>query len=171
MRRYLRLLGFAMFAAVLTSGCGGLLESVLEDNSALPVKDEAGLTKLGQEVGQALQSADFAAAYSLAAEQLKARQTEEQFTAEVQNDWQLGTEGVRPLKFDFELWMPYEEEFDELDGMPRTIKYSQLLGIVRLSFALEIEDDEVLRSLDVDAVVVDDGGEPKLAHLEFHKAE
>ena len=114
---------------------------------------------------------DHAAAYALAAAQLKGRQTEEQFTAEVKNTWQLVTEGARPLKVEFEPWMPFEEEFDEWEGMPKDIKYGQLLGIVSLEFVLEIEDEEVVRSFRADAVVVDEGGQPKLAYLEIHESD
>jgi hypothetical protein len=153
------------------AGCGNLLETVLVDNSQPPVKNEAGLKKLGQQLGDALLKPDYAAAYALGAAQLKGRQTEEQFTAEVKNRWQLETEGARPLRFEFEPWMPHKDEFDEWEGMPKDIKYGQLLGIVMLSYALEIEDEEVVRSLDIDAVVVDEGGEPKVAYLEFYEAD
>lgn len=153
------------------AGCGQLLDTLLEDNSQPPVKNEAGLNQLGKQLGDALQKPDYAAAYAMAAAQLKGRQTEEQFTAEVKNRWQLVTEGARPLKFEFEPWMPFEDEFDEWEGMPRDIKYSQLLGIVALEFALEIEDDEVVRSFTADAVVVDEGGQPKLAYLEIHEGD
>ena len=160
-----------LWAVVGLAGCGDLLQAVLEDNSQPPVKNEAGLKKLGQQLGDALRKPDYAAAYSLGSAQLKSRQTEEQFTAEVKNRWQLETEGVKPLKFEIDPWMPHQDEFDEWDGMPKDIKYSQLLGIVMLSFALEVEDDEVVRSLDVDAVVVDEGGQPKVAYLEFYEAD
>lgn len=153
------------------AGCGQLLDAVLEDDSQPPVKNEAGLNQLGKQLGVALQKQDHAAAYALAAAQLKGRQTEEQFTAEVKNRWQLVTEGARPLKYELEPWMPHQDEFDEWEGMPRDIKYSQLLGIVALEFALEIEDEDVVRSFTADAVVVDEGGQPKLAYLEIHEAD
>ncbi len=158
-------------ALVALTGCGDVLQAVLEDDSRPPVKNEAGLTKLGRLLGDALLKPDYAAAYALGAKQLTSRQTEEQFTAEVKNRWQLETEGARPLRFEFEPWMPHQDEFDEWDGMPKDIKYGQLLGIVTLSFALEIEDEEVVRSLDIDAVMVDEGGEPKVAYIEFYEAD
>jgi hypothetical protein len=170
MQRQLRCIPIVV-ALVLLAGCGDVLQAVLEDDSQPPVKNEAGLMKLGKQFGEALQKPDYAAAYALCAAQLKSRQTEEQFTAEVKNRWQLETEGARPLRVGVEPWMPHQDEFDEWEGMPRDIKYSQLLGIVSLSFALEIEDDEVVRSLNADAVVVDEGGEPKVAYLEIYEID
>lgn len=165
------LVWFAVLLAPLTVGCGDLLQVVLEDDTELPVKNEPALKKLGQQLAEALQAGDYPAAYSLAASQLTSRQSEEQFAAEVKNRWQLETEGARSVQFTTEPWMPAEEDFDEWEGMPRTIKYGQLMGIVHLSFALELDGDEVVRSLDVDAVIVDEGGEPKLAYLEFYEAD
>lgn len=165
------LVWFAVLLAPLAAGCGDLLQVVLEDDSELPVKNEPALKKLGQQLAEALQAGDYPAAYSLAASQLTSRQSEEQFAAEVKNRWQLETEGARSVQFTTEPWMPAEEDFDEWEGMPRTIKYGQLMGIVHLSFALELDGEEVVRSLDVDAVIVDEGGEPKLAYLEFYEAD
>ena len=165
------LVWFAVLLAPLAAGCGDLLQVVLEDDSELPVKNEPALKKLGQQLAEALQAGDYPAAYSLAASQLSSRQSEEQFAAEVKNRWQLETEGARSVQFTTEPWMPAEEDFDEWEGMPRTIKYGQLMGIVHLSFALELDGEEVVRSLDVDAVIVDEGGEPKLAYLEFYEAD
>jgi hypothetical protein len=157
-------------AALALAGCGDVMRAVLEDDSQPPVKNEAGLKKLGQALGDALQKGDHAAAYALGAAQLKSRQTEEQFTAEVKNQWQLQTEGARPVKFEFEPWMPAEDEFDEWEGMPKNIKYKELLGIVALTFGLEVENDEILSGFGVDAVVVDEGGQPKIAYIEIHEA-
>jgi len=165
------LVWFAVLLAPLAVGCGDLLQVVLEDDTELPVKNEPALKKLGQQLAEALQAGDYPAAYSLAASQLTSRQSEEQFAAEVKNRWQLETEGARSVQFTTEPWMPAEEDFDEWEGMPRTIKYGQLMGIVHLSFALELDGEEVVRSLDVDAVIVDEGGEPKLAYLEFYEAD
>ena len=171
MSRYACFVYFVALAAVLFVGCGDLLQVVLEDDSALPVKDEAGLKKLGQQLAQALAAADYSAAYAMAARQLADRLSEEQFIAEVKNRWQLETEGGRPERFEIEPWMPAEDEFNEWEGMPKTIKYGQLAGIVQISFALELEGDEVVRSLTVDAVIVEEGGELKLAYLEFYEAD
>ena len=163
-------LSIVVFASA-SAGCGDVMRAVLEDQPQLPVKNESGLKKLGQQLCEAMQKPDYAAAYALAAAQLKGRQTEEQFTAEMKNRWQLASDGARPLRFEFEPWMPDKETFDEWEGMPKDIKYSQLLGIVAMSFALEIEDEEVVRRLKADAVVVDEGGEPKVAYLEIQDAE
>ena len=157
-------------AAVALSGCGDIVRAVLEDDSQLPVKNEAGLKKLGQQLGEALQKGDHAAAYALGSSQLKGRQTEEQFTTEVKNEWQLQTEGAKPLKFEYEPWMPHEDEFNEWEGMPKDIKYKELLGIVTMTFALEVEDDEIVSGFNLDAVVVDEGGQPKIANIEIHDA-
>jgi hypothetical protein len=66
--------------------------------------------------------------------------------------------------------MPFEEEFDEWEGMPKDIKYSAVLGIVSMSFGLEVEDEEIVSGFDLDAVVVDEGGQPKVAYIEIHEA-
>ena len=152
------------------TGCGDLMRVVMEDNSQPPVKNEAGLMKIGQQLAEALQKGDHAGAYALCSSQLKGRQSEDQFTTEVRNQWQLQTEGARPQKFELDPWMPFEDEFDEWEGMPKDIKYSAVLGIVSMSFGLEVEDEEIVSGFDLDAVVVDEGGQPKVAYIEIHEA-
>ena len=161
---------FVLSLALGLAGCGDIVRAVLENDSQPPVKNEAGLNKLGQELGGVLQKGDHAAAYALCSAQLKSRQSEEQFTAEVKNQWQLQTEGARPVKFEFEPWMPAEDEFDEWEGMPKNIKYKELLGIVSMTFGLEVEDEEIVRGFRLDAVVVDEAGQPKIAYIEIHEA-
>jgi len=170
MTRYALHLSIVLLALLPLAGCGDVMRAVLEDNSQPPVKNEAGLKKLGQALGDALQKGDHAAAYAHCSAQLKSRQTEEQFTAEVKNQWQLQTDGARPVKFEFEPWMPMEAEFDEWEGMPKSIKYRELLGIVSMTFGLEVEDEEIVSGFDLDAVVVDEGGQPKVAYIEIHEA-
>jgi|GEM_PF-3803840 hypothetical protein len=153
------------------AGCGDLVRVVLEGDAPLPVKNEPGIRKVGQQLGDALSKGDHAAAYTLSSAQLKSRQTEEQFTADVKNQWQLQSEGARPVKVEVEPWMPAADEFGEWDGMPKNIKYAQLLGVAQIKFVLEIENDEIVRSFHADAVVVDEGGEPKVAYLEFYEAD
>ena len=161
---------FVLSLAIGLAGCGDIVRAVLEDDSQPPVKNEAGLNKLGQQLGGVLQKGDYAAAYALGAAQLKSRQTEEQFTAELKNQWQLQSEGARPVKFEFEPWMPAEDEFVEWEGMPKNIKYKELLGIVSIKFGLEVENEEILSGFGVDAVVVDEGGQPRIAYIEIREA-
>jgi len=161
---------FVLSLAIGLAGCGDLMRVVLEDDSQPPVKNEAGLNQLGQALGGVLQKGDYAAAYALCSAQLKSRQTEEQFTAELKNQWQLQSEGARPVKFEFEPWMPAEDEFVEWEGMPKNIKYKELLGIVSITFGLEVENEEILSGFGVDAVVVDEGGQPRIAYIEIREA-
>ncbi|MCI0357526.1 MAG: hypothetical protein L0211_03450 [Planctomycetaceae bacterium] len=164
-------LGLAILATA--SGLAGCdaIRVALESDAPLPVKNEAGLLKLGKELGDVLTKGNYAAAYALCSAQLKGRQTEEQFTTDVKNEWHLQSEGARPVKFELEPWMPAEDEFEEWEGMPKDIKYSQLLGVVQMRFALEVEDDEVVRSFHAAAIVVDEGGQPKVAYIEIYEAD
>jgi hypothetical protein len=171
-RSFLQTLWFAVLSLVFgLAGCGDLMRVVLEGDAPLPVKNEPGVRKVGQQLGDALSKGDHTAAYALCSAQLKSRQTEEQFTAEVKNQWQLQSEGARPVKVEVEPWMPAAEEFDEWDGMPKNIKYAQLLGVAQIKFVLEIENEEIVRSFHADAVVVDEEGEPKVGYLEFYEAD
>ena len=160
-----RRLHVLLLLLALAAGCSDVLRIALDDEPEVPVKNEPGLNALGTQFGQAVQKADFAAAYALCSSQLKARKTEEQFVTDLKNDWQLHSEGVRPQKIEVYAFMVLEDEFKEWEDMPKDIKYAQLAGIVTVTLGLHVEDDEVLASVATDLVVVEEGGQLKIAYV------
>ena len=149
----------------MAAGCSDVLRIALDNEPEVPVKNEPGLTALGTQFGQAVQKGDFAAAYALCSSQLKARTPEEKFVTDLKNDWQLHSEGVRPQKIEVQPWMVLEDEFKEWEDMPKDIKYAQVAGLVNVDFGLQVEDDEIVTSVSTDLVVVEEGGQPKIAYV------
>ena len=153
---------------VAVSGCGQLVQTLLESDEELPVKNEAGLNALAQEFIAALNKKDYAAAYALCSKELKARQTEEAFTADLKNNWDRLAKDAKPQRTETILYMPYQDELEDWDGFPKDIKYATLQGQVTIEVGMKVEDDELIEGFDIDLFAVDDGGQPKIGYLEFY---
>jgi hypothetical protein len=150
------------------AGCNTIVEAMLESDAELPVKNEPGLVALGTAFSDMLKAGDFAGAYGLCSSQLKTRQTEEQFVAEMKGQWQKLSGGVQPRTYDITPYMPYEDEFEEWEGMPKDIKYSALQGQITVMFATKLEDEEIVEGFDLDLFAVEEGGQLKVAYAEFY---
>jgi hypothetical protein len=163
----------ALAAALALSvcGCDMVMNAILEEEAELPVKNEAGLRALAQQFDAAVQKRDFPAAYALCSSQLKARQSEEKFVSELSNQWALHSKGARPLRMEVELWMPYRDEFEEWEGMPKDLKYASLQGQVTLMVVMKEDEEGLTEGFDIDLFVVEDGGQPKIGYIEFYPYE
>jgi hypothetical protein len=152
------------------AGCNGLVRVLLESDEweELPVKNEAGLQELAEQFRQAVEGGDHAAAYALTSSHVKARQTEEQFAAELKGQWERHTKGTPPLKAEVELYMPHQEELEDWDGIPSDLDYTTLQGQITLLFAREVQGEEILDGFDIDLFVVEEAGQPRIAYLEFY---
>jgi hypothetical protein len=166
--RSLAVLSLLLACLAAGSGCGQLVQTLLESDEELPVKNEAGLNTLAQSFITALDKKDYGAAYALCSKELKARQTEEAFTADLKNNWDRLAKDAKPQKTETILYMPYEDELEEWDGYPKDIKYATLQGQITVEVGMKVEDDEIVEGFDIDLFAVDEGGQPKIGYLEFY---
>jgi hypothetical protein len=166
--RPLAVLSLCLALLVAASGCGPIMHAILESDEELPIKNEAGLNALAQSFIAALDKKDYAAAYALCSQELKARQTEEAFTAELKNNWDRMAKDAKPQRTDITLYMPYKDELQEWDGFPKDIKYATLQGQITIEVGMKVEDDVIMEGFDIDLFAVDDGGQPKIGYLEFY---
>jgi hypothetical protein len=165
---YRLMLPLLLACALAGAGCDILTRAVLEQDEELPIKNEAGLQALGQQFADAVKQGDFTAAYALSSRELKARQTEEEFVSDLKNNWQLHAKGSQPQATEIVLYMPYRDEFEAWEGISKDIKYASLQGQITLTFGLKVEDEEIIEGFDIDLFVVEEGGQPKVAYLEFY---
>jgi hypothetical protein len=168
------LLSLLLAGIAANPGCGTIVRAILENDEELPVKNEAGLNALAQSFIAALDKKDYAAAYALCSKELKDRQTEEAFTAELKNNWDRLAKAAKPMHTEVTLYMPYKDELEEWDGFPKDIKYATLQGQITIEVGmteipLETAGDEpIYDGFDIDLFAVDDGGQPKIGYFEFY---
>lgn len=159
-----RVLAASLVAALLALfGCSGVVDSLLEDDEELPVKNEAGVKAIGQQFGEAIQTENYAAAYELLSSPRRAEQSLEQFTTTTKQhrlDY-IGSE--TPTKVDVATYMPYRDEFSDWSDFPADLTYDKVLGfaMVAWSFAGPPYGSEV------DVLVIDEGGQPKIGHIDW----
>jgi hypothetical protein len=166
------LAGFAVSLLAL-AGCGQLLDALLDvDDVEPPVKNEAGVLAVGQQFGEAIQKENYPAAYALLTISRRADQTLEQFTATCKQQRQDYFQGMTPAKVDTYAYMPFEDDLPDWTGLPVDVKYDALLGVCTVIWEkavdYQVEDEEADSYVnEVDVVVVEEGGQPKIAHIDW----
>jgi hypothetical protein len=160
-----------MLGAALLCGCDLLSGALVEDDFKPPVKNEAGIREVSQKFGDAILAEDYAAAYALTTSSLQARQSEEQFTAEAKEQRQAYFGELKPSESRLEPFMPFEDEFAEWASIPKDIRYRDLLGMCTITWNGEVVVAEgsppVPFETYLDIVVVNEGGSPRIAYVDW----
>jgi hypothetical protein len=171
-RRFLSFLAICAFFVGLFAfaGCGGLVNTLLEDDEEPPVKNEAGVRAIGQQFGEAIQKENYPAAYQLLTNSRRAEQTLEQFTAKCKQQRQDYFEGVTPTQVDTYAYMPRKDDLPDWTGLPADVKYDSLLGVCTAIWSgepdLQLGETELYLH-EVDVGVVDEAGQPKIAYIDW----
>jgi len=164
--RHLAWLAAALLAV---AGCGQLVDTLLEtDEAELPVKNEPGVRATGQQFGDAIQKENYPAAYQLLTSSRRAEQSLEQFTASCKQQRQEYFGEYTPTKVDTYPYMPYQDELPDWEGLPADVKYDSLLGVCTVIWGQNSEEEPYVAEVDV--VVVDEAGQPKVAHIDWEDA-
>jgi hypothetical protein len=167
-------LWFVWLAAALLvfAGCGQLLDRLLEeDYREPPVKNEPAVLSIGKQFGEAIQQENYPAAYQLLTNSRRAEQTLDQFTATCKQRRQEYLGEFKPSKVDTVAYMLLKEELADWPSLPTDLKYDSLLGVCEVSWQADGPDLQVGEtepySIEIDVVVVDEAGQPKIAHIDW----
>lgn len=169
MSRFHRLASVGLAALLLAiTGCGAVATILLEDFGNLPVKNEAGVLAVGQQFGEAIRKENYPAAYKLLTISRRADQSLEQFVSECKRQREQYFEGFTPAKVDTVAYMLHKHE---LPSLPADFKYESLLGVCEVSWDVTLPDmpidDDVELAMGLDVIVVDEAGQPKIAHIDW----
>jgi hypothetical protein len=152
------------------AGCSTAARVLFEDDNEPPVKNEAGIRAMAQQFGEAIQKEDYAAAYALLTAKRKEQQSLEQFTAEAKQQRQEYFGQYNPTELELTPYMPFADEYAEWSEVS-DIPYGQLLGMCDVTWQGPVttpEGGEAQRfETYVDIVVVDEGGQPKIAYIDW----
>jgi hypothetical protein len=160
-----------MAGMVVLAGCDVASRALLEDEFEPPVKNETGIRDVSQKFGDAILAEDYTAAYALTSASLRAKQSVEQFIAEVQSQRQEYFGELKPTRSELEPFMPFEDEFADWESIPKDVRYQDLLGMCTITWHGEIvvtdgQPPEPFETY-LDIVVVNDGGQPRIAHIDW----
>jgi hypothetical protein len=164
--------GYWLLAGVaLLAGCDLVSQTLLEDDFEPPVKNEAGIREISQKFGDAIQAEDYSAAYALTSASLQAKRSKEQFIAEARAQRQEYFGELKPTRCELEPFMPFDDEFADWESIPKDIRYQDLLGMCTITWYGEItvtdgQPPEPFETY-LDIVVVNDGGTPRIAHIDW----
>jgi hypothetical protein len=158
-----RMLAWLAVPLLALAGCDAIVHTVLEDDEEPPVKNEAGVMAVGQQFGEAIWKENYAAAYDLLTTSRKSEQSLEQFTVDAKQQRQEYFGEMKPTSVGVEPYMLFQDEFAEWSNPPSDLTYDKLLGFGMVAWRFEGPP----YGAEVDVAVVDEAGQPKIAHIDW----